>query len=428
MAATTSSILHISTFDQGGAANACIRLHLGLRAQHHASKLLVLKSTRKIPESYAYPTEGGLTSWASKKWRKYLSRAGVAKDPFTNEWARLAFQKKLPPAAEYFSFPVTKYDITRTRWYAEADIIHLHWVADFLDYPSFFASNKKPVVWTLHDMGPFLGGNHYETGFTAPFPDGTMPALHEEVKKVMKKSKAIKHAALASVKNLTVVAPSQWLTNKSAADEDFGRFPQYTIPYGLNEQIFQPRPQGYSRELLGLDPHKKCFVFVADHVENKRKGFAYLQRALELLGNKDITLCAVGQYTGQVNERIHFLGSIGDERLMSAVYSAADAFIIPSLEDNLPNTVVESLCCGTPVVGFPAGGIPEMIREGVNGLICSAISAEALAEAVKQFLQRAETFNRVAIAQEARAKYALAQQAQAYQKLYQDILQQNRQV
>ncbi|MBA4058356.1 MAG: hypothetical protein C0490_26800 [Marivirga sp.] len=161
---------------------------------------------------------------------------------------------------------------------------------------------------------------------------------------------------------------------------------------------------------------------MADNVGNHRKGFAFLQRAFELLDMDNITLCAIGLKgieLGQKNVRL--LGRIEDERLMSVAYAAADAFIIPSVEDNLPNTVLESLLCGTPVIGFPVGGIAEMIQDGRNGLLCNEISAGSLKDTISKFLRSEGGFNRAMIREQAVEKYNLSRQANAYIEIYNRI-------
>jgi glycosyltransferase involved in cell wall biosynthesis len=167
-------------------------------------------------------------------------------------------------------------------------------------------------------------------------------------------------------------------------------------------------------------------LFVADSITNNRKGFVFLKKAFEQLNNDNVILCAVGNKNSELESinNIVELGAIYDERLMSIVYSAADVFVIPSLMDNLPNTVLESIMCGTPVIGFPVGGIIDMIQHGENGLLTKEISATSLLESLKEFLKADSTvFNSKRIRENAVEKYNLKIQSEAYKKLYETILQ-----
>ncbi len=136
-----------------------------------------------------------------------------------------------------------------------------------------------------------------------------------------------------------------------------------------------------------------------------------------------LALCAVGSKSElEENNKVIELGKIHDQRLMAMAYSAVDLFVIPSLEDNLPNTMLESLCCGTPVLGFQTGGIVDAIVDGVNGLLCDEISVNSLVYGLKRFVSGEVVFDRDAISKTASERFALDKQANAYIKLYKEIL------
>jgi glycosyltransferase involved in cell wall biosynthesis len=161
-------------------------------------------------------------------------------------------------------------------------------------------------------------------------------------------------------------------------------------------------------------------------VENSRKGYIYLKRALAELNDdirSSLALCAVGSKSElEENNKFIEIGKIHDERLMAMAYMAADLFVIPSLEDNLPNTMLESLCCGTPVLGFQTGGIVDVIADGVNGFLCEEISVNALVKGLNRFLSGEVIFDRDAISKTASERFALDKQANAYIELYKEIL------
>ncbi|NJO00627.1 MAG: glycosyltransferase [Bacteroidia bacterium] len=177
------------------------------------------------------------------------------------------------------------------------------------------------------------------------------------------KLRRIKEKSLAQAHNLSIISPSQWLHQHASRSRILKRFPHHCFPHGLDLQTFKPLDKQISRQILNLPSDKKVILFIADSVHNERKGFAYLMAALRLIPHDDLLLAIVGN--GQPNQsplavqKLHF---ITDDRLLAAAYSAADLCVVPSLEDNLPNTVLEAMACETPVLGFAVGGIPEMIR------------------------------------------------------------------
>jgi len=327
---------------------------------------------------------------------------------------------------ELYSFPNSNVDITETDLYKEADVVNLHWVANFLDFESFFRKNNKPVVWTLHDMNPFSGGEHYEERFLGIDENGN-PIERKKTEKEIKFSNQnliLKKEILSQVDNLILVAPSKWLFEEAQKSEVFKNFKIHYVPYGLDPKIFKPRNQNYSRDILNIPQGKKVVLFVADSISNNRKGFIYLKKAIEQLNDSNLVLCAIGSKNSSIKsfENIIELGSIKDERLMSIAYSAADVFVIPSLMDNLPNTVLESLMCGTPVIGFPVGGITDMIQDGENGFLTDEISVESLKSTLSKFLTAENNFDRMSIRENAVGKYDQKIQADNYIRLFNNIL------
>jgi glycosyltransferase involved in cell wall biosynthesis len=131
--------------------------------------------------------------------------------------------------------------------------------------------------------------------------------------------------------------------------------------------------------------------------------------------------CAFGKGNFE-NDKIRFLGSIDDSRLLSALFNSADLFVIPSLEEAFGMVVVESMMCGTPVLGFPTGGIVDLIEDGVNGFLCEEISVNALVKGLNRFLSGEVVFDRDAISNKASERFALDKQANAYIELYKEIL------
>ncbi|HEX3933764.1 MAG TPA: glycosyltransferase, partial [Puia sp.] len=184
-------------------------------------------------------------------------------------------------------------------------------------------------------------------------------------------------------------------------------------------EVFRNYNKASGRELFNIPVDKKVILFISESIENERKGFDLFLKAIEILGvRNDYILVAVGSSDKNYNigNLINIQG-VHDERLMALLYSSADMCVIPSREDNLPNVMLESMACGTPVIGFPVGGIKETIIDGFNGLLCGERSAQSLADAIERFLER-DCFDTVAIRNDSVKKFALNVQANAYIDVY----------
>lgn len=421
-------ILIVNTYDNGGAANSCKRLHMGLLFEGITSNVLLRFKQNNWSNSFCLKQTNKVLTLFDKienKARLIITKLGIY-DAMDNSNSIEVFLNNREKGLELFSFPYSKYNITESELYKEAAIINLHWVAGFLDYSSFFKKNTKPVVWTLHDMNPFTGGEHYLEEYLG-IDDLGYPIkrkISKEEIKIAQKNISIKINAISKIENLTIVAPSEWLAKEASKSDVFKGRPVFCIPYGLDSEIFAPRDKNYSRALFKIPKDKKVILFVADSIDNHRKGFVFLQKAFQLIADSSVVLCAIGNKNSELNsiENIFELGAIYDEKLMSVAYSAADVFVIPSLIDNLPNTVLESLMCGTPVIGFPVGGIPDMIQDGVNGFLTDEISVESLTKTINKFLKNIDSFNKIEIRENALKKYDQKVQSQKYLDLFTSIL------
>lgn len=402
-------ILHINTTDGGGAAKALTRLHEGLIAKNIQSKVLTLYHQTDSYKKQIYPFLNGHHSLLDKAKYSILYRF----DSIKKKQLLQNTQKNY----EVFSFPFTAYDLHKHPLVKEADILHLHWVGGFLDYKTFFEKINKPVIWTLHDLNPFSGGFHYEEDSLNN---------REDFSKIENQYLVLKKKAISSTKNLHIVCLSQWIQKMSKNSNVFNELPHHLIPNGLNLQTF--RPQNENRDKIckkfNLPLDKKIILFVADNIHNQRKGFAYLKQALEYLKNKDFVCLLVGKSDNK-QEEVPFLhlDFIKNEEMLAEIYASADVYVIPSLEDNLPNTVLESLACGTPVVGFEVGGIPDMVRNEQNGFLAELKNSKDFARKIQQILENDEL--RMQMSQNARKiaeeEYSLELQTKRYIELYQSI-------
>ncbi|HTA83574.1 MAG TPA: glycosyltransferase [Bacteroidia bacterium] len=419
------NILLVSTYDKGGAAKACMRLHEGLLRQGISAWLLILFSKNEYPENrnirifskefpYVYKNPGVL--------KRIAIKAGMGK---ATEKVRREIETHTPATLEAFSEPYSSYDFTQHPWYKEANIIHLHWSAGFLDY-SFFHKNHKPIIWTLHDMNPFTGGCHYSDhcnkfiescSYCHYLKKTSDPAYTNKLHNY--KSKYLKQSS-----PLHIVPLSNWMADCAKKSSLFGAYKQTIIPNGINSNIFKPYPKQEARKELGIPPDKKVLVFVAERIDNKRKGNKYIMEVSEgLVGSSNVIICGVGKPSdSSARANLISLGEIQNEETLAKIYSAADALLIPSIEDNLPNTALEAILCGTPLIAFPVGGLPDIISHGNNGLICSNISSQSLIECINAFLQNGISLSSGSIRENAVAKYDLPVSAKRYVSLYQSML------
>lgn len=419
-------VLHVSALDVGGAATAAIRLHKGLLKSGIDSAFLTQgKCNRNIPNKYIYeprPEEISLLKVLKKTLRV---RLGMESPHSFYDAQDLTIKGE--PTGGGFSFPETLEDITSHPAYQAADLIHLHWVAGWLDYPSFFAKNAKPVVWTLHDLNPFSGGLHYALGtsITETQMGYLIDNPQDRLQQAHNRNMTVKQQSLLNFRKLSVVSPSVWLQKQSADSLLFGCYENYHIPNGLDTTIFKPYDRSVVRGLLGL-ADKKTLLFAADAIDSPLKGFRFFRDALLHVQNMcDYQLLVVGLDKSNALagfNNVHHMGYVQDERLMAMIYNAADAFVLPSLMDNFPNTMLESIACGTPVIAFPTGGIPEAIRHSENGLICEKADAIHLAALLETFHCGEWSFDRYQIAKQAAQIYNDHTITMAYREVYASLM------
>lgn len=415
----------LSTFDTfGGASIAAFRLNKALNDNALDSKMLVQDKKGKAPN-----VETIATNWFLKK---------VALARFAFDRYQFAFYEKSKAVRFIFSPAKIGIDISQNTLIQKSDILHLHWI-NFgfisLDAIQKLIETQKPIVWTLHDMWVFTGGCHYSRDCThyqqncgncTEFLKNPSPTdLSNQVWKT--KLEIFKNA------NITIVACSNWLAEKAKASTLLEGKKIVSIPNPIDTSLFKPTEKLIAQQHFQLDTNKRYILFAAAKISDVRKGFVYFKKALAILkkeysvDNKKIELIIFGQVQANDFENLPFkvnvLGKLSDLETIALAYSAASVFVISSLEDNLPNTIMESLACGTPVVGFETGGIPEMIEHQQNGYLAPFKSAEELAKGIFWTLFQADYES---LCKNARKKvidnYAEEVVAKQYQALYESLL------
>lgn len=403
-------ITTISTAPTGGAGLAAYRLHCGLLEYTDINSIFVHKHIASLDNSKLEKTHSVIINESLL----YKVKCHFEITPEHENWNKIV---KRPSNYEIVSFPRSSYRIEDLEIVKESDIINLHWVADFLNYPSFLKKVKQPIVWTLHDMNPFMGIFHYEEDKNrnkANLGDIDNEAYFEKLKIIHQK------------KNIHVVCLSEWMKEKSEKSEMFKGCKHYLIPNGLNFDGYPLLDRGSSKEKLNINNGLKTILFIAHDVNVYRKGFNLILKAIK--GIKDIQFNLISVGGDKVNldadiNHIHY-NRIHNPEELNVLYTAADITIIPSREDNLPNVMLESLANGTPVLSFSNGGMAEHIQTGYNGILVETIGVEPLKLQIRDFLEDKYSFDSEKIRQYASLKFSNITQAERYAELYKSILSQ----
>lgn len=406
-------ILHINTFDTGGAATACRRIHLGLLEKGVDSKILLLHKAKNIPETYAFSAHHAENKTRPSRLHRMLQKISRK---FMKHQRKKAEQKAIDlerrkQGAEMFTFPNNVYDITTHPLYQEADIIQLNWVSGFLDEPSFFEKNTKPVIWRMADLYACGGGYHYEKNF--PF-EALRPELEENF--------AIREKALAG-KKICLVPISDWVKQKACESTLLRDFPKHVIHNGVDLRVFQRHDKHFCRKVFNLPMSGQILLFGSQVVKSRRKGFDLLMAALGKI-NRKVQLVVFGD-TPDLSELdlghpIHVVGTVADERLLSVLYGAADYFIMPSIEEAFGQVTIEALASGIPVISFPNGGSLDIIVDGLNGSLATDFTADALADAIGLALDT--DFDSEAIVKDVRSRFDITDKVELYVRLYRQIM------
>ena len=420
-------VVLINTYDiQGGAARAAYRLHKGLLQHETDSRLLVLN--KNSDDSFVIQ----ITCHASKDDEIEKCYFNAIQNAYINA-------NRTEISNTLFSLPYPGYDLSMLPEVQNADIINLHWVAW---YQSPITLQKlfelgKPVVWTLHDQWAFTGGCHYSAGCNKYKRDcSSCPQLADDPfglpEKILKDKRDLFKGA-----NLTLVTPSRWLSECANESNLFKKLRIITIPNAVETDLFIPISKETARQNLGLPLHGLIVLFGSENGDEKRKGFKEMLSAIRMCMNSDkfarlvkdnkINFTCFGRPSKELEAagiNVCPLGYLDSDEQMRDAYSAADIFILPSLEDNLPNTMLESMSCGTPVISFEVGGIPDVIINGHTGMIVPCSDTDALGNAILSLVF--DQNKRDLLSQNCRTimveKYALRNQAQDYLKLYAELL------
>jgi len=408
-------ILIVSTYDKkGGAAKAAFRLLQGLnRTNCEASMLVQYKSSdfNKVitPASRWVRSKNSINRIIdSRHLQKYKNRNMSL---FSSAFAPLS-------------------TLSKTINSMKPDLVHLHWVADSMLRIEDLRRISVPIVWSLHDMWVFTGGCHYDDNCGKYILGcNSCPILRSNRQndlstKVFKR----KIKTFEAISGLTIVATSRWLADCAAKSKLLQGKKIVNLPNPLDLSFYKPIKKEIARDILGLDYDKKIILFGAiKATDDPRKGFQELISALRLIKRHDVNLLVAGSsYSIELPDcghRIINFGIFYDELSLKIIYSAADLLVVPSKQENLSNMIMESLACGTPVVGFNIGGNPDLIDHKENGFLAEPYSAQDLAEGIRWVIDHPEPDR---LSDNARQKvynnFGMEEVASRYLLLYQSVL------
>lgn len=313
---------------------------------------------------------------------------------------------------------------------SDADIVHLHWVQAEMLSISDIGRIEKPIVWTLHDMWAFCGAEHYtedarwKTGYRK---DNRPP--HEAGFDLNRWTWQRKKKHWRN--RMHIVAPSQWLgrcVSESALMRDF---PVSVVPNPLDTGSWRPIDQRVARQTMQLPQDAPLLLFGAiGGQSDRRKGFDLLLAALEQLPGRveNMQIVILGQMPPRepvkISFPVHYTGHLYDDVSLRLLYSAVDAMAIPSRQDNLPNTAVEAQACGTPVIAFNTGGLPDIVQHGQTGYLADAFDPQSLAAGIERVLResrQSRIMSQNSLATAAR-KFAPEIVARQYREVYEAAL------
>ncbi|QNM86255.1 glycosyltransferase [Polaribacter pectinis] len=407
-------VLQITYSSKGGAGIAAKRLHTALQQNGVSSAYLSTNLTIDFKNEivndsffkYKKPTI------LKRIGLKFLNLFPISKK---SQLSKKINQYKKEKGFEIISSPFSSFKLQNHPLFLEADIINLHWVSGILDYTTFFKACKKPIVWTFHDMNPFLGMFHYKNDYNK----ATI-----ELADFNKKIENIQEQNLNYIKKGAIISPSKWLLEEAIAGGFFTRFIKKNIVNSIDLDTFAIKNKVELRSNYSIKKNEFVILFVAEDVSNYRKGFDLLLDSLSYLNEIQFTILTIGidkpNNYGKV--KVISLGKIYDENKIVEIYNLADVFVLPSREDNLPNVILESFAVGLPIISYNIGGIKEHVLPNKTGFISKELTGVSLSEKIIAFYKAKESFNSLQIRKYAEEHFSFYNQYKGYSKIYKELL------
>jgi glycosyltransferase involved in cell wall biosynthesis len=367
-------VVHVVSKDTGGAARAAIRISCALQQQGIDSKIIVLNKTVERDDIY-----------------------GIFKSKFTWNAFRLIRKindiSSLKNKLQGFYNERIGVDISKLKLVKEADIINLHWINDGMltlnDIEKLTARGKK-IVWTMHDMFSFTAGCYYDNEcgkYKSGCHECPLAKGNKKAELFVEKQFTTKSDTYSRLK-INFVGCSKWIAASAKKSPLTKEAIVTAIGNPINTEIFKPINSDDARNMFGVTSRKKIILFGAMSSDSDlRKGFKYLQHAVKKLNPDDYLLVVFGNNSDHIWIDSRFetveVGRINSDSKLVALYSMADVFVAPSIQENLSNAVMEALACGTPVVAFDVGGMKDMIENKKNGYLAKPYCTDDLAVGIQ---------------------------------------------
>lgn len=356
---------------KGGAARAAFRLHTSLINEGIDSKMIV-----SLKESDSFNVLA-----SSSNFHKIIVKFKAVFNTFP-----LKHYKKPSLFSPSFS---PSLGLVKTINNLNPDIVHLHWIHAGMLRIEDLSKIKAPIVWSLHDMWAFTGGCHYANECLGYLKNcGNCPVLNSTTENdISRKLFKRKEKTFSKISKITIVGLSKWLAECAKQSSLFNDKHVVNLPNPIDTDVFKPFDKNKARELWKLPQDKKLVLFGSmSATSDDRKGFKELTNALKELDNDNVELLVFGSSEPKNPYRFgfktHYLGQLNDDISLVTLYNVADVMVVPSLQENLSNVIMESLACGTPVVAFNIGGNSDMIEHQSNGYLAIPFSAPDLANGI----------------------------------------------
>lgn len=404
-------IVHISTSKNGGAGIAAFRIHEALNKTNQVESHFLQKDKNASNEDEKIDY---VSVYKPSLIFRILRKLQLIDYPENSRLRK--FVKIHSSNFEIATFPTSSYRIEEHPLVKEADIIHLHWVADFLNYPTFFSKINKPIIWTLHDMNPFQGIFHYKNDELNNSND---------LGKIDEKFKNLKNKYIQRNKNVNILTLCNWMNQHSINSKVFNKSNHYIIPNLINFEQYPILDRKIEKQKHGIDNGLKTLLFIAQDINNPRKGFDLLVEALKTI-KTNINIITIGGEKSQLPNNynhLHFK-NISNIDELNSLYSASDLTLLTSREDNLPNVMLESFANGTPVISFRTGGMQDWIKENETGFLIEAFKTEELSSKLSFFTENESPFKSSEIYQYAKDNFSIEKRLSEYITLYKNILSQ----
>ena len=407
-------VLHITTSSKGGAGIAALRLHKALQSKNvksaYLSNNLTINFDNEIMnDSFFEYKKISLFKRIFNKLRMLIYPSDHQNK--IKEWNK----SKLDLQFIIATFPYSNYRTHKHPLVIEADIINLHWIGGIIDYNSFFVHCKKPIVWTLHDKNPIQGMFHYKKDEIFN---------NKYIKKLINEITEVKRISTNKIKKGTIVSPSYSLLKEVKSSNFFSHLKTVQISNSINLDVFKVLDKVVLRDKYQIDNNEFVILFIANDINNKWKGFGLLLEAIKLVNNMSLTIVTIGKGTveGLNNTKVIEFGEISSSEKLVEIYGLSDVLVLPTLEDNLPNVMLESFACGIPMISFPVGGMIDHLITDYTGYLANEISARSLSTAIYHFYNTKHNYDKFKIRNYAEDNFNFTKQAIEYLDVYNDNL------